>query len=93
MFPSSYFVVVYAFAIIAIMASLAGLASVARRAHRTTARTAPAGSNNTRFFGSQIGGQSIINYSYTARNRSLSPCFSPLTNSRSPGYALPANGL
>ena len=63
MYPSSHFVVVYLFTIIAAMSSLAGVASVTRRANRTATRTAPP--SDTTFFGSQIGGQSIINYSYT----------------------------
>lgn len=73
MYLSSHFVFVYIFTIIAVMASLAGLTSVARRANRTAARTAPASSesSNTTFYGSQIGGKSIINYSYTVINSPL----------------------
>ncbi|KAK1774928.1 hypothetical protein QBC45DRAFT_423654 [Copromyces sp. CBS 386.78] len=52
--------VISGFTIVAIFASLAFMASKWRKAETPT-------SNNTRFFGSQIGEQSVINYSYTDR--------------------------
>ncbi|KAK3321632.1 hypothetical protein B0H66DRAFT_472946 [Apodospora peruviana] len=61
----SHFVVAYICTIAAVMASVAGLTTMARRASRAARTAAAAESNNTRFFGSQVGGQSIINYSYT----------------------------
>ncbi|KAK3391426.1 hypothetical protein B0T20DRAFT_396907 [Sordaria brevicollis] len=48
------------FTIVAIFASLAFMASKWRKAETPT-------SNDTKFFGSQIGEQSVINYSYTDR--------------------------
>ncbi|CCC13184.1 unnamed protein product [Sordaria macrospora k-hell] len=52
--------VISCFTIVAIFASLAFMASKWRKAETPT-------SNNTKFFGSQIGEQSVINYSYTDR--------------------------
>ncbi|KAK3347906.1 hypothetical protein B0H65DRAFT_158653 [Neurospora tetraspora] len=48
------------FTIVAVFASLAFMASKWRKAETPS-------SNNTKFFGSQIGEQSVINYSYTDR--------------------------
>jgi len=42
------------------IASVAGLVSYARKA-----KVPAAGPGNTKFFGSQVGGRSVINYSYT----------------------------
>lgn len=52
--------VISGFTIVVIFASLAFMASRWRKAETPT-------SNNTKFFGSQIGEQSVINYSYTDR--------------------------
>lgn len=71
----SHIAFIYSFTI---LASIAALVTMARRASAaaaaaatataTTARSEkPSSSNQTKFFGSQTGGQSIINYSYTVR--------------------------
>lgn len=70
-FPSSYIVLVY---ICTLAACIVGLVMMALRAAAAAAAatesgTSSSGPNQTKFFGSQIGGQSIINYSYTVRFR------------------------
>jgi len=67
--PSLSLVLAYLFTMAAIPASLAGLASYWRKdakAEGASQSTTPnSNSGNTKFFGSQIGGTSVINYSYT----------------------------
>ncbi|KAK4218328.1 hypothetical protein QBC37DRAFT_412261 [Rhypophila decipiens] len=64
MYLSSHLVFVYLLSVIAL---IAGLAVMARRVSAAAEgpRASSSGSNQTRFFGSQLGGQAIINYSYT----------------------------